>query len=525
MTNTFAEQSVLIVEKNLEQLEELRVMLSGYGFVDIQVASSVNMAVSVLTSTVIDVCFIAYDLGSREKNGLQVLQELHVAGRRQFSTCFVLVIDPERSELLFGSPENSPDGYISKPYDPVRIRSRIEKMLRAKSYLKPAEQLLDTGKLQESYECCDRIARQFPGLQGQLQRLKGMILLEKKDFAGALSLFEEMVRVQDKPWVRVAIGISSFHTGNYQRCRDEMQGVIDQQQVCVEAFTWMARLHWLMGERNQALTLLRKAVMLQPTVPLLQAELASMAAYSSEWRMAADGYRAAIEYARYSPFQRADYYMGYVRVLLKQIEESRGDNSALVADAIRMLELARHDFVDNLGIRFKSRLLVSELYRSKGEPRSSDLVASEAVRLFERLDLSMQAECMDLLVDGLERTTQDVVCKQHKQDVARQLTTMEWGRANMRGLMGFRSRELNEAFVQFKYAYSLVPDNIAVALNLLHAGLELLKSNADTDPEVLTSCAAVVTGLDFGALSSRQLQRYQTLAERFAQQLRPAEIA
>ncbi|KGK42450.1 hypothetical protein LH51_00850 [Nitrincola sp. A-D6] len=48
MAALFSDQTVLIVEKNLEELEQLRQILTAMGFRRIEVASSVNMAVSCL---------------------------------------------------------------------------------------------------------------------------------------------------------------------------------------------------------------------------------------------------------------------------------------------------------------------------------------------------------------------------------------------------------------------------------------------------------------------------------------------
>ncbi|KAA0874982.1 tetratricopeptide repeat protein [Nitrincola tapanii] len=524
MASQFSELSVLIVEKNLEDLDLLRQMLNALGFTSIQVASSVNMAVSLLQEISVDLCFLVYDLGPQDKNGLQVMQELRAAGRRLYSTSFLLVVDPERSRLLLGSPEHAPDAYISKPYDQARLRTQLEKLQRLKQVLSPVERLIDERRWQEALDQCQRIQQQFPALNVMLMRLRGLILLELESFAEARDLFEQIARVQDKPWVRVAIGIASYHLADYPRARREFTQVIDEQQVCTEAFTWLARLHWILGERNQAITLLRKAVMLQPTVPLLHAELANRAAMSNELRLAMEGFRQAVNYARYSAFQHPDYYFGWVRVLQQQMVQNSGQQPALVEEAVRALESAVHDFLDDPQIRFRSRLMASEIYRAHAEEKKADFAARDAIDQFSRLNLDAQLTLLDLLVDGLDASVMADQALNWRESVSKQMSSVEWGRENLKGMLSFRKKDVDEAFRQFELAWLAEPGNPGVGLNLLQAGVELLRREPDNSV-LLRRCAEVITSTQYGVMSRRQQQRYQVLYQRFNELVSPAEIA
>ena len=131
--------------------------------------------------------------------------------------------------------------------------------------------------------------------------------------------------------------------------------MISQQQICVEAFVWRARLHRLAGELADAQGLLRRAVVLQPTVALLQGDLANLSAMNGDAALAVDSFRSAIRFSRYSAFQHPDYYFGLVRMLLQRINGT-GDDAARAAEeeAIRTLEQSQRDFLDQPVIHFRS---------------------------------------------------------------------------------------------------------------------------------------------------------------------------
>src|SRR6056300_131099 len=170
MSETAKQTSVLIVDHMLEDLQALRTIIGVLGYKRVQVASSVNMALSLFREEDYDLCFVCYDLGQNEKNGLQLLQELQQEGLRRYQQCFALIVDQEKSELLFGSPENAPDTYVSKPFDPHRIRQRLDKVMRVKASIKPVEALLDRGHWDEALQTSLKLAQLYPGLRVFLER-------------------------------------------------------------------------------------------------------------------------------------------------------------------------------------------------------------------------------------------------------------------------------------------------------------------------------------------------------------------
>ncbi len=524
MTALFSDQTVLIVEKNLEELAQLRQILSSIGFQKIEVASSVNMAASLLAEVHVDLCILVYDLGRQEQNGLQVLQQLKAAGKPIYSTCFMLVVDPEKVNLLMGSPELSADGYLSKPYDQLKIRAQLEKQLRIKRCIAQIERFRDQGAWNEALAECDRIQKQFPALGVLIFRIKGLVYLEKQHYQKAMQVFDRIRQAHDKPWVHVALGITAYESTDYKRARKEMNQVIDDQQVCQEAYLVMARIHWLCGERNQCVTLLRKAVMLQPTMPVLQGELGNRAAFAEELSVAVDGFRQAVHHARHTALQNPEYYFGLVRVIQQMIADKPDRNSDFIQEAIRVLESVVHDCMDDPEIRFRARLIAAEIYRENGEHQNADFAAGDALAQFRKIPLPAQLSGVDLLTDGLEPTRFSTEAQELKQEVSRLMASVEWGKCNLKGMLSFRQKSIVDAFKEFEQAWNADPGNPGVGLNLLQTGIESLRRTV-AQPDVVKRCAEIVSALHYGGLSAKQQQRYALLTERFSELIKEAEIA
>ena len=108
MEINYAGKSALIVDSQLDDLGALRQILSRLGVGQVQVASSVNMALSLMREFTYDLCFAAYDMGKGEKNGLQLLQEANIEHSFGSSSAYFLVVDPETSEVYSGFSNETP---------------------------------------------------------------------------------------------------------------------------------------------------------------------------------------------------------------------------------------------------------------------------------------------------------------------------------------------------------------------------------------------------------------------------------
>lgn len=514
MEINYSGKSALIVDSKLEDLGTLRQVLSRMGVGQVQVASSVNMALSLMREFTYDLCFAAYDMGKADKNGLQLLQEANAEFIFPASSAYFLIVDADASELLFGSLENSPDTYISKPFDQGKIRHRVEKQLRIKEAIKPIEQLLDDEHFEEVIEKGEALSKLYPGLSVFLQRITGIALLRMRRYSQAKVLFEQLTEKRDLPWAEVGKGIAYFNLGEYADALNCLNRIVDQQQICVEAYTWLARTHQVKGELALAVTLMRKAVMLQPTVPGLQGELAELSSQTAEWDISKAAYQNAIRYARYSAFQTPTYYFGYVRALIqaniKRLSEVEGD-------VIRTLEDAVLDHPDNQEVMFRAKLINCDLYRAKGLESRLEQMLQQTWNFYLRMELDNQCKWLDIMVDAAHSTGLEVEVQKKRKDLSRAMIEKEWGKANYAAMTSFRSGDLDRAFQMFGRANELLPSHTGIALNLVQAGIEKAKRGHNA-LWILLSVRDVLMTVSYGSLPTKQQQRYKALSERFVEQ-------
>ncbi|WP_420598802.1 hypothetical protein [Neptuniibacter sp.] len=513
MEINYSGKSALIVDSKLEDLGSLRQILGNLGVGSVQVSSSVNMALSLMREISFDLCFSCYDMGSNEKNGLQLLQEAKLEGIFNNSSAFFLTVSEQNSELLFGSLENSPDTYISKPYDAGKVRFRVEKQLRIKESVRSVEQFLDEGEFEKAVTAVESLMRKFPGLRIYLLRLKGIALLKMGENEQAKRLFESLAEHREVPWAEVGKGIANFKIGRFEESLTCLNRVVDQQHVCVEAYTWLARGYKIRGELERAVTLMRKAVMLQPTVPVLQSELAELASQTQEWDISKAGFQQAIKYARYSAFQVPENYFGLTKVL---IESNLGRLDQVEPEIIRLLEDVVIDFSENEEIIFRAKLVNSDLYRKEGNSERLQQMVLQTWRFFQRMELDNQCKWIDVMLEIVQEASIYNEVSDRRRELSRVIIELDWGKANYTAMSSYRKGNLEQAYVLFLRAHKLLSGHSGIALNLLQTGIELLKKG-DGGSETIFTLQEVLSIIYFGSLSDKQRVRFGELSRRLAE--------
>lgn len=518
MSDSRLGKSVLIVDHKLEELSRLRDILTALGFERAQAASSVNMAISFLRESRFDVVLVAYHLGKDEKNGLQLLQEVFAERLRTFQTVFLLLVDAESSSLLIGSLESAPDAYISRPYDRAKIQSRLEKLLRVKKVVSRVEEVMDQGDWDKAVRYCDKLAEVYPGLQVYLARLKGICLLESRQYEAATVLFEPLAKERKQVWAQVGLGMAHYFEGRFSHAVNILEQVVDQQHISVEAFVWLSRGLQAQGAYEQAVTAMRRAVLLQPTVPQLQSTLANFAAFQDDWALAAESFRASIKFARYSAFQQADDYFALVRCWIALYQSGKLAKEDLELQSVKLLEDAVHDFAEAEVIQFRVHLQLAELRRVLGNEALALSELNHAQQLFEAMEPEDQWRYLDWLEDAQDQPEGIEGVRRLKAVMIQQVgTTAAWVSAMLQGAQLYKQGQLDAAQTILQASSS--SQCSLMQLNATQIACELHTKTQGADPQGWAQAVDRLCRFRFGALSEKQLKRFKALLQRSASQV------
>ncbi len=520
MSDLLAAKTVLVVAKKLDDISQLRSIASGLGASEVSVASSANMAVSILRHRAYDLVIADDELGEGEKTGLQVIEEASREGVRRCVDIYVLVVDKEIKTLPRDSIFNGPDTFIPKPINGAKVAQRLERLLKLKHAVSPVESLVDQGDLDKALKVIPLLTSRYPSLELYLERVKGRILLAKQDYAAAVSHFLSIAQTRNIDWAFLGAGIAEYHLGHYAQSVDSLQKLLVLNDKSLEAYEWLSTVHRVTGRNIEAQTLLSSAAIKLPTAPSLYSSLGNVASENKQWDVASDAFRSAIGYAKHSFHQTQDNYFGLAQGLQTKLT-ANGDLASVKAleEAVRVLESVVEEYYDIDLIRFRSRLLTSESYQCTGDQQRANAAAKDAFTIYRQLDESEQAQEMDNLLEGLENTASYADAEAYKVEFNKQiLVNTDWGKLNQQGMSYYRKGAFAEAFECFQQSVVTVK-NPSTLLNLMQAGHELIKAQPENRQAILAVYNRYLLGLNIGALNKKQQLRYRNLSIKRAELL------
>jgi len=513
-----ADKSVLIVAKKLDALGVLRSQVTALGATGVHVASSANMALSMMRMLSFDICFIENWLGDGEKNGYQVIEEAIHEGLKKAADCHVLILPEGSAGMANDSLECFAESFFVKPIDPVLFASRLEKLIKLKQAIRPAEELIDEGDHTKALQVIAQLLRKFPSLSTYLTRLQGRLLIELGNYTEAVPMFERIAADRGSSWAFMGLGICAYNQGQYADAMAHFNLVLERTPESIEAFDWLSKVYRAIGRNSEAQKLLERAVKVQPTAPILHSGLGNVASENSNWSVAIDAFRQSVKFALHSCHQQQHDYFGLARCLQTQVSAHGGANSSRAEqEAVRTLESVVFEYQKDQLVRFKSRLMTSETYRLSGDIGRANVAAKDAFEVYKLLDDSAQAEELDNLLEGVEGTVLQSSVEEYKADFSRRVfTETEWGRNNLQGMGLYRKGRFDEALACFLKALETVPNSPSVLLNLVQTGYELIQQHPERTAEILSICNEKLLNVSIGAMNNKQQDRFRALSSRRA---------
>ncbi|MGB0662849.1 MAG: tetratricopeptide repeat protein [Pontibacterium sp.] len=514
----YSDKSVLVVEHNQESLSLLKHTLNLLGFTQVLSASSVNMALSLMRSMPFDLCIAGYDLAKDEKVGLQLLQEAREEGVFSHQGLFLLVLDPARASLLKSALVFAPDSYVTLPLEPPKLRNRLDKLWRVKLVTAQIEQLRDQKDFGKAARACDLVAKRYPGLQVYLDRLKGITLLQAKRTEEAKSVFLGLSQRPNLTWAVVGAGIALYDQGEYPASQKALQQVVDRQQMGVEVFFWLAKALQAQGLNKQALNLLRKAVMLQPSIALLQKALAETAEQNQQWRLALEAYQKGLAYSRYSVFQHPDLYLAVIYAMGQLFEGQDVAKWRQVEQEILTLsESLLQDYEGDEQVALSAKLMAVEAFKAANAVEKSVVRARDAWSMFSQLTNEKQCEWLPTIEQVLtEPESRLKVEKRRAELVSESEHLPDWFALWLTGLSALKSGDLQKAYLHLRKSAKALPEHSGLSLQWIDAGLGLLESGRTKQLSLLHDCEKQLFSLSYAGMNQKQKTDFGELQQRCA---------
>lgn len=528
---------VLVIDDQVLAKGYLKYSLEELGFQSIDYANKVNSALAYIRRNHYDLIICSYDL-KNEQDGYFLYDQLKEHNELPPSTAFVFISADTTADIVHSIVELQPDDFLAKPFTVRELDRRLGRLLTRKKVLQPVYYLVEKGSLGkalielENFLTEPKNSEFFP----LALKLKGELLLACEHYGEAKDFYQAIINVQNFTWAQLGL-IRSFIALNEDEEAEKL--VIElalKQDSMLAAYDLLAALQIKHQEFEDALESVETASEISPRNLHRHNKALDLSRLTHNYESQFEAAKKIVKFAKNSIHDKPEIYLNVARAgidyamtadeeqtkrLIKQSSEflkqlKSNFPKADIDDQLKVIDARLfylEDEVDN------ARALLNQINEDAWETDSIEGLLDKAKAFHE---VGIHEHALHILDIVEKRCTNDSAQShlflQYVQQEKSEKTEIKLSpkELNNSAVVQYQRGNLEEALETFRQAFTIMPKNPSIALNLLQAtAINLAEKEHDNAKPALSASVIhnCLKTIESGKLSEEQEQRYQRVKE------------
>ncbi|WP_019675562.1 response regulator [Arsukibacterium perlucidum] len=528
--------NVLIIDDQVLVQNVIKSALFELGIENVKCAENAYYALRLCEQTTFHVVICAFNVKS-DKDGFHLLEELKF--KRYVTKCTVLIfLSAETSEHLVNSiVELQPDDFWVKPLSSKHVQNRLPVTLEIKRTLFNVYQAIDSQDYSKAIYFAERhlLNTGVSKYHMQMKRLKGECLLHLREFTDAAVYYNNLLQTHKISWVYLGYIKALLEQDKLADIQTMLQQLTDKTDTRFATYDMLA--HYYIGKQDyeQAYREIKKASQLAPRNIERNKRLLDLARLNHDH---AGQYQASIAMAKYAKNSIHDSPLLRLNVVCSGIDYATTLDKADAVKVLNQAELILNELEKQLPLAaqlkeqflvVRARLHTAREERTKAENifdnhlslRPTSSVEDNLDKVKALHELGRREEAVSLL-DSIKRQisgtglTNQVVGKYIEQEAAeRTAVHFTPQQLNRMAVEFFKRGKYQAALNSLEQAFSLTPNNMNVALNILKV-LAALLNQEPLDDGCKALAKSVVQQLQHAELEPEQQEKFTGYQQQLA---------
>lgn len=522
---------VLIVDDQTLAKGYMKYSLEELGFSDITYVDKINLALTTLRSQRFDLIICSYNL-KYEQDGYYFYDEIKTNGELPLSTAFVFISADTNSDLVQSIIELQPDDFLAKPFTVKDLDRRLSRVLTRKKALNDVYLCMD----KKQYVRALSEVELFLGKPKHSEffplalKIKGEMLTACGSFQQAKDFYLAILKVQTFTWAQLGLVNSYLHLDEDESAEKLVLRLAFKPDSQLAAYDLLTALQIKQNDFDTALECVMMATEISPRSIRRHKTALDLSRITHDYETQFEAAKKIVRFAKNSIHDKPENYLNVAR---------SGIDYAMTTEASDTEKLIKQakEFVKQLKQVFPKADIEEQMKVVNARIMYLEDEKDNALALLSKLDEdSWDNEGIDALLDKA-KIFHDVGLHERSQAVLKQIEERcknDAGHSEIflhyvnqekeeKSAIKFSSKDLNNTAVRyfqkgdidsamnvFTQAFTIMPKNTSIALNLMQA----ISSQAAklgvvnrSDP-VLKKC---IKTIENSKLNDTQQERYHKI--------------
>lgn len=500
----FSGKNVLIIDDFMEMRNVLRDILCNCGaeIKKMQMAANGNEAIAWMKKVKYNIVLCDLNLGNG-KNGQQVLEEAKYQSLIDPSCLWIMITAEKTIEAVAGTAEYQPDTYLLKPITEANLRARLTKIWDKKEVFAEIHKAMKQRNYSKALSLCDQRMVSNKTYAADLLRTKCDLLLAAGEYDHAKRVLEKILDARDFPWAKAALAKVLLKKNDLAAAKNILEETVEANPAYLDAQDLLAHTLQAMGDLEGAGNVLERTLKFSPNSAMRQKNLGIVSMKLGKLDDAERAFRKSVSLAENSVLRTADAYLGLAKVCsanknpeqaLKTLEQL---NKNFAADDVRVMALAIEGMVHHqCGNEPRAKQIAEQIGQSIAtgsvHPDSDGVLEiarllitagdkDQAIKLLQN-EIKNNPESTALLHDITEIFDGAGMGEEGRRliEISRQEAILIMNQ----GVLLISKGQYEEALSAMRDAYTAMPSNVRVLLNLAYVIITYMQKNGAT-PELI----------------------------------------
>ena len=529
MNPTLAKDThVLIVDDQVLAKGYMKYSLEELGFSNITYVDKAQLALNAIRNRHYDLIVCSYNL-KKDQDGYYLYEQLKHTGELPPSTAFIFISADTTSDLVHSIVELQPDDFLAKPFTVNDLDKRLSKVLARKKALRPVYKFMEK--------------RQFPKALAEVElfladpknseffplalKTKGDLLLACEHYDQARDFFQAILNVQTFTWAQLGLINAFIHLDEDEQAEKMVLRLAFKPDSQLAAYDLLSALQIKQKDFDAALECVLMATEISPRNIRRHKTALDLSRITHDYENQFEAAKKIVKFAKNSIHDKPENYLNVARAGIDfAMTSDEKETDKLIKQANEYVKQFKaafpkaelHDQMKVINARLlylqdekeNAKAMLEQLEEDNWETDSMEALLDKA-KAYHELGLYEQSEAvMDKIETRCIRDEQQgslfmQYLQQERQE--RQEIKATPKELNNQAVGHYQRGDLEQALGIFRKAFTVMPKNPSIALNLLQA--IAMKGRSDNKPEhVSTLIKSCIKTIEDSSLSEDQEERY-----------------
>jgi CheY-like chemotaxis protein len=481
---------VLIVDDQALAKGYMKYSLEELGFSDITYVDKINLALTTLRSQRFDLIICSYNL-KREQDGYYFYDEIKTNGELPLSTAFVFISADTNSDLVQSIIELQPDDFLAKPFTVKDLDRRLSRVLARKKALSDVYLCIEKNQYVRALSEVElflgnpKHSEFFP----LALKIKGEMLTASGNFQQAKNFYLAILKVQTFTWAQLGLVNSYLHLNEDESAEKLVLRLAFKPDSQLAAYDLLTALQIKQNDFDTALECVMMATEISPRSIRRHKTAMDLSRITHDYETQFEAAKKIVRFAKNSIHDKPENYLNVARSGIDYAMTTEAkDTERLIKQAKEYVRQLKQAF-PKADVQEQMKVVNARILYIQDEK-------DNALALLNMLDEdSWDNEGVDALLDkakifhdvGLHERSQAVLnqieerCKsnsEHSEIFSHYINQEKEEKSaikfsskdlNNTAVGYFQKGDIDNAMEVFTQAFTIMPKNTSIALNLMQA--------------------------------------------------------